>query len=109
MTDWSKIPIEAADVEAMTNLIEEKGRPVHINVLARAVVERYLRARSERLYAPGASYVAGETIRLDGQKVAVQAVRAGGQALHRRVGSRLGWGSLYGGFGFRIRNEYRRT
>lgn len=62
----------------LANLIGVAQKPLHINVLARPVITAHLESQnSERLYAPGAAYNSGETIRLDGQIVAVKAVSDG--------------------------------
>ena len=71
--------LESVDVETLAQMIRQTGRPVHVNVLARAAVQAQLEAEvGERRYAPGAQYASGETIRFNGQPATVKAVKAGG-------------------------------
>lgn len=78
MKDLAGFTVDVVDVERLARVIEEKGRPVHVNVLAREAVRGFLETHGERLYAPGARYAVGELIRLDGQTAEVRAARAGG-------------------------------
>ncbi|MBC7249930.1 MAG: Eco57I restriction-modification methylase domain-containing protein [Anaerolineae bacterium] len=70
---------ETIDLERLAQVIAQTGRPVHVNVLARAAVQARLEAEAgQRLYAPGAAYTPGETILLNGQPATVKAVQTGG-------------------------------
>ena len=70
---------ETIDLTRLAQVIAQAGRPVHVNMLARAVVRARLEAEAEgRLYAPGAQYTPEETIRFHGQLAMVKAVKAGG-------------------------------
>ena len=65
------------NLDRLARVVREAGRPVHVNVLARAAVRAWLEAgTAARRYAPGARYRAGETIRFDDQRATVQSVRA---------------------------------
>jgi hypothetical protein len=66
------------NLDRLAQVVREAGRPVHVNVLARAAVRAWLEAgaAAERRYAAGARYRAGETIRFDDQRATVQSVRA---------------------------------
>ncbi|MBM4465995.1 MAG: hypothetical protein FJ014_10670 [Chloroflexi bacterium] len=71
--------LESVYVGTLAQVIRESGRPMHVNVLARAAVRAQLEAEpGERLYAPGARYAEKETIRFKDQSARVKAVRAGG-------------------------------
>jgi hypothetical protein len=71
--------VKDVNLETLAQVIREKGRPVHVNVLARAAVRAQLEAEGEeRLYTPGAQYAEKETIRFKGQLATVKSVRAGG-------------------------------
>ena len=79
MSAWSKMTVEDVNLEALAQVIHEEGRPVPVNVLARAAVRTWLDAEvGERHYAPGARYAQGETIRFNDELVVVNAVQAGG-------------------------------
>jgi len=79
MSAWSETTIQDVNLEALAQVIHERGRPVHLNQLARAAVRARLQAEAgERLYAPGAQYTLGETIRFSDQSATVKAVKAGG-------------------------------
>jgi hypothetical protein len=75
LTSFSK---ETVDVGRLAHVIREKGRPVPVNVLAIEAMREFLLAYGERRYAPGATYVVGERVLLDGQLAQVRAVRPGG-------------------------------
>lgn len=75
MNPWSPLTVDCETVEALAQVIRAEGRPVHVNVLARAAVRAHLQQVAERRYAPGAQYMPCETIWLDGQRVAVRAVQ----------------------------------
>ncbi|HUX77384.1 MAG TPA: hypothetical protein VMY40_12160, partial [Anaerolineae bacterium] len=66
------------NLDHLAQVVREAGRPVHVNVLSRAAVRAWLEAgaATERRYAAGARYRAGETIRFDDQRATVQSVRA---------------------------------
>ena len=67
------------NLEVVSQVIREAGRPVHINVLARATTRARLEAEAGvRHYAPGARYQAGETVLFGDQRATVKSVQKGG-------------------------------
>ena len=79
MSTWSEMAVKDVNLDALAQVIRETGRPVHVNLLARAAMRARLQAEAgERLYAPGAQYAAGETIRFHSRSATVKAVKAGG-------------------------------
>jgi hypothetical protein len=66
------------DLEAVAGAIREAGRPLHVNVLARAAVRAQLEAEAgERGYAPGEQYVEAEAVQFNGGSLVVKAVTEG--------------------------------
>jgi hypothetical protein len=64
------------NLELLAQQLWTAGRPLHINVLARAAVRAWLEDQAEvRLYVPGARYVPGETIHFKDELVTVKAVQ----------------------------------
>ncbi len=79
MSAWSEMAVKDVNLDALAHVIRETGQPVHVNLLARAAMRARLQAEAgERLYAPGAQYAAGETIRFHSRSATVKAVKAGG-------------------------------
>lgn len=64
------------------NIIQEAGRPVHINILTRNAARAWLKSRAEeRHYAPGDRYRPGETLLFERQRVTVESVQEGSNPL----------------------------
>ncbi|GAB4537244.1 MAG: hypothetical protein Kow0063_23690 [Anaerolineae bacterium] len=79
MKPRAQMTVQDISLETLAQTIRAAGRPVHINVLARAAARAWLEAEAgERRYAPGAQYTPGESIRFGGQPATVKAVQAGG-------------------------------
>jgi protein-L-isoaspartate O-methyltransferase len=65
------------NLDSLAAVIRQNGRPQHINALAQAALRCWLETTpTERTYTAGAKYARGEQIRLNGQAVVVQDVRA---------------------------------
>ena len=78
MNSWSDIAKTNVELELLEAVIGREGRPVHINVLARAAIRSILELEAvERPYAPGSTYAQGDQIRLDGNTATVEQVLEG--------------------------------
>jgi len=84
MQSWSGMKTPDIGLQVLEREIRAIGRPVHINILARAAVrDRLERGVGERHYAPAGQYAEGEAIRLEGQLARIKSVRAGSNPKQR--------------------------
>lgn len=78
MDKWLEEFEKELDITLLENLIKERGKPTHINLLAECATRKKLEDDAPRLYVPGASYSKSETILYKDSLVTVKDVREGG-------------------------------